>query len=91
MKPDFVHKNFEWYLDEYHTNYALTKNDHNLSALKSVACFKVKDVISNLTSYIMIDNNQNILADYNDLDSFVCKINILKIVKHYDESETICK
>lgn len=91
MKPDFIHENFEWYLDKNYTEYALTKNVDNLPALKNVGCFQVKDAVSNLKTYVMIDNNQNILADCKELDAFVCKINILKIAKHYDESETICK
>ena len=94
MKPDFVHENFEWYLDKYHTNYALTENANNLPALKNVGCFQVKNIHDNSISYVMIDNQQNVLIDkegLNSLEAFICSINILKIAKYYDESETICK
>lgn len=85
----FTNGEFKWYKDEYHNNYATSKNAENLPKLDGVGCFIVTD--GNITDYVMIDDKQNIICAYDypaKFEEYITKINMLKIAKHFDEHDS---
>ena len=89
VEPTFINGDFKWYLDEYFQNYIGNMQAVNLPKINDLACFIVRS--NNLEDYVLIDNKQNVVAGYPYTDSgfeqMLCKINIIKIAKHYDEHE----
>jgi hypothetical protein len=80
-KPYFVNDDgFEWYIDKDSTKYCYADMaDGTKSPLKEmgVGCFFVKK--DKYISRVMIDKNQNILADETSWEGLLYKIDFLKL------------
>lgn len=91
-KPFWVNGDFKWYFDERNQKFLTTENDHNLPALKNLQCCIVINEKENINDFVLIDTNQNIICSYSypsKQHEYETKIKMLKINKHYDESEGI--
>jgi hypothetical protein len=87
--PTFDMGEFKWYLDKYLQNYIENKQAENLPKLEALFCFVVKG--KDVEDYVLIDNKQNIISAYpytlDGKGQMEAKINILKIIKNYDDYE----
>jgi len=87
--PFFENENFKWYIDKHFQNYLEKEQADNLPKLKGLGCFVVKGI--DIEDFVLIDSKQNILASYpytfNGYEQMEAKINIIKILKHYDKHE----
>lgn len=88
-KPYYINENFKWYFDPYFQNYIQNEQEFNLPKLKNLYCFVVKS--ETVENYVLIDNNQNVIAEYPytfaGYEQMKAKLNILKILEHYDNCE----
>lgn len=79
----------KWYVHKQYQKYIENEQADNLPKLKGYGCFVV--IGNNIEDLVLIDNKQNILGSYNNnaegQDQMKCKINIIKIAKHYEEYE----
>lgn len=91
IKPDFETETSLWYFDEYFTKYLAEEQAENLPSLKNLGCFVVNVKEDNAFDYVLIDDQQNILASFpytiGGLEQMEVRINIMKISKHYDDNE----
>jgi len=88
-KPDFVSGDFKWYIDKHFQNYIENKQADNLPKLNDLGCFVVKN--KDINDYVLIDTMQNVIGIYpytlEGYGQIEAKINIIKILKNYDEYE----
>lgn len=86
--PDFINGNFKWFADKHFNKYIQREQADNLPALANLMCFVVKN--GSVQDYVLINNNQEVLAGYpypHGFEEMEAKINILKISKHFDDYE----
>lgn len=87
--PYFDNGQFKWYYDNHFNNYINNEQAENLPKLEGMACFVV--VGGGVEDYVLINDKQNILSSYpytfEGFDQMTCKINIIKISKHFDKHE----
>ena len=88
-KPDYVNGDFKWYVDKHFQNYIENEQAKNLPGLKGFGCFVVKS--KEVEDYVLIDNKQNVIDGYpytlKGYEQMGAKINIIKILKYYEEYE----
>jgi len=91
LKPNFQSEDFKWYLDVELQKKIETNEFENLPSLKDLYCFIVINETKNISDYVLIDNNQNVISSYdysfNGYEQMIAKINIIKISQHFDEHE----
>lgn len=91
LKPNFQSEDFKWYLDVELQKKIETNEADNLPSLKDLYCFIVINETKNISDYVLIDNNQNVISSYdysfNGYEQMIAKINIIKITQHFDEHE----
>ena len=91
-EPFFVNGAIRWYLDKYFQQYINNQQAENLPKLEDIAVFVVcaNNGIEQIRDYVIVDNNQNIVATYNyphDFEQVEAKLNMLKLLKHFDNGE----
>lgn len=83
----------KWYALKRFDDKISTKEAENLPKLDGLAVFRVENKKENINDLVLINDNQEVLKYYTysieGIDQMTCFINILKIQKHYDESEGI--
>ncbi len=91
MTPDFINGDFKWYIDKKYQKYLTTEQAENLPKLTNLGIFRVVNEKEGIDNYVLIDNKQNPIKHYSyspqgaeQLEAF---INILKVLKHYDDHE----
>jgi len=81
----------KWYSDKFFQRYLKNEQAENLPVLEGYGCFIVKGKDRDIEDYVLIDKNQNVIAGYTynlgGFDQMMCRINIMKINKHFDEYE----
>lgn len=86
--PNFEDGEFKWYIDNYFLKYLITEQAENLPRLDNLMCFVV--VSSTVKDYVLINNNQEVLAAYpypEGFEQMEANINIRKISKCFEENE----
>lgn len=85
-KPFFDNGQFKWYSDNHFKRLIENEQADNLPKLKNLFCFVV--IGNEIKDYVLIDNNQNVIAGYpynNDgFEKMEVKIKMLKIIKHFN-------
>lgn len=88
-KPFFTNGTTKWYSHKEFNSYLIKEQVNNLPSLDNLSCFVV--IGKDINDLVLINNKQNILGSYSNnregADQMTCKINIIKIAKHYDEHE----
>jgi|GEM_PF-3018914 len=86
VDPYFVNdEGFEWYIDKDITDWATKDTDTGIKGLKGVMCFFVKK--GDDINRVLINDQQQILADDRSLEQICVKIDLMKIVKNYELHE----
>lgn len=86
-KPVLVNDGFEWYIDRSATSWALKDNimpsGNVVPGITGVMAFIVRK--GGDISYVLVDGNQNVLADDDRYEQFLRKIDILKVINNEAE------
>lgn len=90
-KPFHINGNVHWYRDHVTQDFVTTKNDFNLPALKGLHCFVVINEKENISDYVMVNDNREIICAYkfpNEQHEYETKIKMFKIVEYYNQHES---
>jgi len=88
--PFWINGDFKWYRDEKTQKFLSSENDFNLPALSGLHCCIVINEKEGVKDYVLLDEKQNIICAYDypsQFHEYETKIKMLKIIKHYDDSE----
>jgi|LakMenE18May11ns_1017448.scaffolds.fasta_scaffold9945074_7 hypothetical protein len=91
-KPDFNNGVTMWYVDPYFKMILENQQKVNLPKLENHMVFVVKG--ENISDLVLINDKQQVIKSYenfnqNNIEAMECFINVLKISKHYNETENI--
>lgn len=89
----FDNGNVKWYKQHHFTDKIETQEASNLPKLKNLGVFRVENREEGINDLVLINDKQQVLKYYNyNLDGIgqmEAFINMLKIQKHYDDTEKV--